>query len=259
MRPRFSIAGLAAFVALCGVAFASIRSPSQLWASVLFASALASLPIGLLNAVYGKGRSRAYWVGFTTCGALYFVTSLGPWFRDEWGPRMATTAALDLLYSQVAPTDQAQTVSFVNWTNTGWTQVNQITTSALPTPAPGNGIVFDSDVMVMTGPNPAATPAPTPAPPAANSSPMQWISTVAPYIAVNGASPSPGPFRARWNAWTTPDRSDGVGWQVGNFTLQSTAPFRRIGHSLLTFACAALGGAYAGRRFAKMTAMADPA
>jgi hypothetical protein len=149
-------------------------------------------------------------------------------------------------------------VSFVNWTNTGWAQVNQITTSALPTPAPGNGIVLDSELVIAN----AATPVPPAATAATNLQPAppgQWISTVAPYGTFTGVPPSPGTFKARWNAWTEPDRSDGVGWQIGNFALQSTAPFRRIGHSLLTFACAALGGAYAGRRYVKMTATADPA
>ena len=36
MMPRFSISRLVAFVVVCGVGFAALRSPSALWASILF-------------------------------------------------------------------------------------------------------------------------------------------------------------------------------------------------------------------------------
>jgi hypothetical protein len=103
MRPRFSVARLLAVIALCGVGFAALRSPSHLWASAVFAVALGSLPLALLNAIYRRERQRAFWVGFLVCGAAYFAATKGPWFRDEFGPRLVTTAALDLLYIRVAP------------------------------------------------------------------------------------------------------------------------------------------------------------
>jgi hypothetical protein len=103
MRPRFSIALLLAVIALCGVGFAALRSPSHMWASALFAISLGSLPIALLNAMYSRERQRAFWTGFLVCGAAYFVSTQGPWFRDEFGPRLVTTAVLDLVYARVAP------------------------------------------------------------------------------------------------------------------------------------------------------------
>jgi hypothetical protein len=101
--PRFSIGLLLAVIALCGIGFAALRSPSQMWASALFAVALGSLPVALLNAFYARERQRAFWVGFFIIGGTYFASTQGPWVRDEFGPRLVTTAVLDLLYVQVAP------------------------------------------------------------------------------------------------------------------------------------------------------------
>jgi hypothetical protein len=103
MRPRFSIGLLLTVIAVCGIGFAALRSPSQLWASTLFAVALGSLPLALLTAIYSRERRRAFWVGFFMVGGSYFAASQGPGFRDQFGPRMVTTKLLDLLYDRVAP------------------------------------------------------------------------------------------------------------------------------------------------------------
>ena len=182
MWPRVTIARLLAVILCCGAGFAALRSPSQLWASTLFAVALGSLPVAAVNAVYGRGRRRAFWVGFLVCGGSYFMATLGPWFRDEFGPRMVTTAALDLLYVEVSP----------------------------PPPAP---------IPIVRS--------------------------------VGGVNPGErDPLGTVWEAWTVPDRGDGVGYQVGQLALASTAPFRRIGHALLTLLFGTLGGLYARHRCA---------
>jgi hypothetical protein len=216
MPPRSSIARLVALVALCGVAFAALRSPSQLWASALFALALGSLPVALIHVLYLRGRRRAFWAGFLICGSAYFAASLGPWFRDEFGPRMVTTALLDLLYVQVSPPATAP--------NNGWTAG----TAAAPPPTSGwSGANAGGPVTISGGPG----------------------MTAAVLAQVVAGSPPAAPT-TRWDAWTVPDRADGVGYQVGQLALASTAPFRRIGHSLLTLLIAALGGCYARYRFA---------
>jgi hypothetical protein len=121
MRPRLTIALLLAVIALCGVGFAALRSPSQLWASALFAVSLGSLLLALFNAIYSRERQRAFWVGFLVLGGSYFTATQGPWFRDEFGPRMVTTAILDLAYARVAPPPPATvgTLLAQAWTAAG--------------------------------------------------------------------------------------------------------------------------------------------
>jgi hypothetical protein len=63
-----------------------------------------------------------------------------------------------------------------------------------------------------------------------------------------GGGTSPAPV-SRWVAWTTPDHDNGVGYQIGTVSLVSSAPFRQIGHSLLTLLIAALAGIYARHVF----------
>ena len=98
-RPRFSLAGMLGLLAACGVAFAAMRSPSNLWANALVTAALAALVIALINLRYSRDGRRAYWLGFALCGWIYFAAS----YSDILGPRLLTTAMLDLLYPQVAP------------------------------------------------------------------------------------------------------------------------------------------------------------
>jgi hypothetical protein len=213
MPPRFTIARLLALVGFCGIAFASLRSPSQLWASTMFALALGSIPVALLNAIYGRGGRRAFWVGFCVVGTAYFTASLGPWFREEFGPRMVTTALLDMVYPQMAPTPAAPAVSAA---------INPTAPAAL-----GRALSLDLSRAVAAGDRDLGAAA-------------------ALALLYNGSLP---PTPTRWAAWTEVDRSDGVGYQIGRFSLVSTAPFRRIGHSLLTLVLAGLGGVYARRRY----------
>jgi hypothetical protein len=105
MKVRFSIGLLLALIAISGVGLAALRTPSHAWASTLFAVSLGSLPLALLNAMYSRERRRAFWTGFLVCGAAYFTATQGPWFRDEFGPRMVTTAIIDMAYSRIAPAD----------------------------------------------------------------------------------------------------------------------------------------------------------
>jgi hypothetical protein len=102
-RLRFSIASLLVWVALLGVGIAALRSGSPLWGNALFSLAIGMLTIAILAAVYRKGRRRAFWVGFATCGWVYILLSLGPDSDALASPLLITTAILDLLYPKVVP------------------------------------------------------------------------------------------------------------------------------------------------------------
>jgi hypothetical protein len=63
-------------VALAAVGFTALRSPSDLWAVVLFSATLAVLSASTLMAVLRRGADLARWVGFALFGWIYLVFSL---------------------------------------------------------------------------------------------------------------------------------------------------------------------------------------
>ena len=57
------------------------------------------------------------------------------------------------------------------------------------------------------------------------------------------------PPRSPWADWTEPDRTVGVGYQIGTVSLRSSVAFRQIGHSVFTLLVAVLGGTLARYRY----------
>jgi hypothetical protein len=53
----------------------------------------------------------------------------------------------------------------------------------------------------------------------------------------------------RWDLWTAPDRSSGVGYPIGTIGLISSEPFRTIAHSTTALLFGVLGVLYARRRY----------
>jgi hypothetical protein len=217
--PRFSIAALLAFIVACGVAFAALRSPSQLWANVVSTAALTSLVIASIDVALARGRWRAFWAGFLIAGGSYFAVYAVPALRESLGPRLATEAALDFLYAAVGPPQPSSGPFTVTFTVTGG-----------PSGASGGygGMMMGGGVGGGYGPP-------------------------------GSSSPPPSPPVTRWVAWTTPDRTTGVGYQVGSVSLVSPESFRQVGHSLLTLLFAALAGLYARHLYEARDVVSDPA
>lgn len=209
---RFSIAHLLLLIVFLGFSFAALRSPSQLWANAWFSAALVVLTIAVLAAVYRRGRRRAFWVGFASCGWLYLVLAVGPWFGTLVGSFLVTTAALDILASHVAPSSPPAVGMFVLSTP-GPTTITA--PKALPAgnpPPSGAGGVMGSGTMSAAGMMPGAGLYVVPQQPSA------------------------------WSSWTEPDRDSGTGAMIGRVRLASSDSFRRIGHSQFALLGALLGG-----------------
>ena len=102
-RPHFSIASLLAVIGILGVALAALVNPSYLWANVTFSMAFAAIVLAIINTVYGREARRAYWLGFSLCGGIYFAVCSVPSLRDSLCPRLATEAIFDFLYPHMAP------------------------------------------------------------------------------------------------------------------------------------------------------------
>ena len=104
-RLRVSIAALLGGIALFGVAFAALIHPSPLWGNTFYSLTLGTLTIAVLAAIYGRGRRRAFWVGFSTCGWAYFLATFGPSSISHMESDLVTTAILDILYPYTVPRD----------------------------------------------------------------------------------------------------------------------------------------------------------
>ena len=102
-RLRVSIAALLGGIALFGVAFTALIHPSPLWGNTFYSLTLGTLTIAVLAAIYGRGRRRAFWVGFSTCGWAYFLAIFGPEPISHAEPNLVTTAILEILYPYTIP------------------------------------------------------------------------------------------------------------------------------------------------------------
>jgi len=103
-RTRVSIAGLCGFVMLCGIGFAALRSPSDLWAAVVLNGTLAALALAALGALRLPEPRRASWMGFACFGWIYAALALGSGnllFSTYFFP----TRLLVMLYPRLHPED----------------------------------------------------------------------------------------------------------------------------------------------------------
>jgi len=110
-RFRVSIAGLLAGIALFGVGFAALLHPAPLWRNGLFSITMATLTIAVLAAIYRRGPRRAFWVGFATCGWVYFLAIWGPAPVSNIGVHLVTRAILDIVYPFTLPAAGGQAAS----------------------------------------------------------------------------------------------------------------------------------------------------
>src|SRR5215213_4447474 len=73
MRIRFSTKGLMIATAFVSVAFAGFIYPNPIFAAGVYTGAFVIILCGIPAAVLGHGHLRAYWIGFTICGAGFFA------------------------------------------------------------------------------------------------------------------------------------------------------------------------------------------
>src|SRR5262245_16204227 len=102
MKPfRFSLLTLMGVVILFAVAFASLRSASKLWASIILTVTLGLLSVALLGAVFLIERKRAFCAGAAMTGWIYALLTFGPWgFRENVADHLLTAYVIDLVQDQ---------------------------------------------------------------------------------------------------------------------------------------------------------------
>ncbi len=109
MKPRLSILGLMAVVLFVAVGFAALRSPTELWASVIFTLAVFILLVAVIKVVGQDGPERSFWLGFSVFGwghlLLAFRSSIG--FRSSPNllpfPKLLTSRLADVVLLSIQP------------------------------------------------------------------------------------------------------------------------------------------------------------
>jgi hypothetical protein len=96
-----------ALVVLVAISVSALRNASELWAGILLLATLATLGTAILGVVYRREGKRAFALGFALFAAGYLVLAMGPWFSEQFAPKLPTTQLLDYLHGQVVGTPVA--------------------------------------------------------------------------------------------------------------------------------------------------------
>ncbi|MFO0959736.1 MAG: hypothetical protein U0800_20250 [Isosphaeraceae bacterium] len=129
VRPRFTLAGLLGAIVLCGIGFAALRTPSPLWANLMFTAAVISLMVAAINVAFARGGRRRFWAGFAICGGAYFAMCFVPGLKEDMLLRLATTPVLEWLYERTIAEE----------------------TSANPNPIQVQGLAYDLALVTQSG------------------------------------------------------------------------------------------------------------
>src|SRR5262245_23706503 len=75
---RFTIRSLIALIVASAIGLAALRNASEIWAGLMFLSALTAVGSAILGAALMRGRERAWWLGLAVFGGGYLIISLCP-------------------------------------------------------------------------------------------------------------------------------------------------------------------------------------
>src|ERR1700677_4336147 len=78
MKPRLTILGIMAVVAVVATALVALRSTLEIWASAYFSLTLVLLCTAIPGMTYHRGVRRAFWAGFAAFGWPYVILCFGP-------------------------------------------------------------------------------------------------------------------------------------------------------------------------------------
>jgi hypothetical protein len=147
---RFSIAWMMGFVLIAALGLGGLKGANTYWASGCCTLMFVVLIGAILNAIQGRGKSRAYWVGFAVAGWAYLVISIGSiGMTDDSSTPILTGLLFDELGTLIHP--DAPKVTFT------------ITTSFMPMPVPTLAplaVTSLPPVAPIAPPAPVAPPAP---------------------------------------------------------------------------------------------------
>ncbi len=98
--PKVRIASLMSVILVGSVAFASLRYASAAWSAVVLMATVGLLAWAILAAVYRRGPTRAFWLGFALFGGCYLAMTAWEWWPDRSsGPAWPTSRLTSAAYT----------------------------------------------------------------------------------------------------------------------------------------------------------------
>ncbi len=80
-RFRTSILGMVLVIAVFAMAFAALRSASDLWFGAIYTFTMVLLMLAVIVARFRHGDEKAFWFGFAVFGWGFFLLGFGPWMN----------------------------------------------------------------------------------------------------------------------------------------------------------------------------------
>jgi hypothetical protein len=80
-RFRTSILGMVVVIAAFAMAFAALRSASDLWFGAVYTFTVVLLLLAVIVARFRPGDEKAFWFGFAVFGWGFFLLGFGPWMN----------------------------------------------------------------------------------------------------------------------------------------------------------------------------------
>lgn len=113
---QFSIKGLLGMAVFVAIGCGALLRPSPWWTMFLASATVLWLLGAILAIVYGRGPSRAFWVGFAVFGWGYVALLYGPWaapFQSPGRPISDSLFTTQLLTSAYAHHPSLPTISLM--------------------------------------------------------------------------------------------------------------------------------------------------
>jgi hypothetical protein len=115
MKPRVTILGIMAVVALVATALVALRSTLEIWASAYFSLTLALLCTAIPGMAYRRDVRRAFWTGFAAFGWPYLILCFGPVPGTSFKPPpLLTTQLLERAYPYLSTVPPKEITVFGN-------------------------------------------------------------------------------------------------------------------------------------------------
>jgi hypothetical protein len=131
-RFRTSIMGMVLVVAAFAMAFAALRSASDLWFSAVYTFTVVLLLLTVIVARFRRGDEKAFWFGFAVFGWGFFLLGFGLWmnplasFDFEEGepsrlnPNLLTSRAIFVVVTRLRThADAVQDIEKITWNTIG--------------------------------------------------------------------------------------------------------------------------------------------
>jgi hypothetical protein len=100
---KFSLRTLIAVTSLAGLACAALAKPGEDWLTVVVSLTALAFAIQLLRVSVQRGAARAAAAGWLLFAASYLALVLAPWTREQIGPALVSSQALQAAQTRWFP------------------------------------------------------------------------------------------------------------------------------------------------------------